>query len=374
MEDLEEALREWGWPLRWGGFGIKPRGVGGPRPVIATCPDDSKIKFQTEEYINGDNGDALADANQDFSRYTIKDTGDCFDSEVHDDGDKDDDEWVSEHILELEAFRNFIEFSMKVEVSIRSRTSPSGITIKPLFNPADDGQLASCSMWKNDFLNGFRNWTEAGNTDSPQKQLYSLLGSKGHSSHMVNCGAKLNSMKARFWKFSDPMSVGKWRAHCSRAEEKHAERAFSEFKLIAGVWNYLNKPDIKDKLVATHKEIAEWLVKFEDLYREQYPTVQKMNLGNIQWRDFMAAYFNRMLDFSKKWTDLRIGNLRTVWTTRLNQLNVQYQQAVAASGTQLATRIQNERMAVLETLDKITTWEAQLEVETSFDEEIFQRY
>ncbi|KAJ4178860.1 hypothetical protein NW755_012882 [Fusarium falciforme] len=96
MEDLEEALGEWNWPLRWGRIGIKPRGTGGPRPVTATCPNKSKIRFKTEEYINGDNGDALADANQDYSRYFMKDTGDCFDDTVDDDGDRDDDEWVCE--------------------------------------------------------------------------------------------------------------------------------------------------------------------------------------------------------------------------------------------------------------------------------------
>ncbi|KAM6532615.1 hypothetical protein FALCPG4_005669 [Fusarium falciforme] len=96
MEDLEEGLGEWNWPLRWGRIGIKPRGTGGPRPVTATCPNKSKIRFKTEEYINGDNGDALADANQDYSRYFMKDTGDCFDDTVDDDGDRDDDEWVCE--------------------------------------------------------------------------------------------------------------------------------------------------------------------------------------------------------------------------------------------------------------------------------------
>ncbi|KAM6532614.1 hypothetical protein FALCPG4_005668 [Fusarium falciforme] len=87
---------------------------------------------------------------------------------------------------------------------------------------------------------------------------------------MVNCGAKLNSMKARFWQFSDPMSVAKWQTHCSQPKKSYIERAFLEFKLIAGVWNYLNDPGIQDKLIATHKDIAEWLVKFAKLYRKQY--------------------------------------------------------------------------------------------------------
>ncbi|EEU38421.1 uncharacterized protein NECHADRAFT_88725 [Fusarium vanettenii 77-13-4] len=336
IEDLEEALGEWNWPVRWG---IKPRGTGGARPVSATCPDKSKVKFKTEEYINGDNGDALANANQDFSRYGMKDSGDCFDDAVDGNGDKDDDEWVSEHILELQAFRNFIEYSMDVQHSIRRRTTPSGITIKPLFNPSTDN-LATCSMWKKDFLDGFKKWTDAGNTETPKKQLYSLLGSKGHSSHMVNCGAKLNSMKARFWKFSDPMSKTKWEAHCSQAKKSHLERAFSEFKLIAGVWNYLNNEDIQDKLVATHKDIAKWLVKFEDLYLKEHPTAKRMHLGDIQWHDFMTEYFQAMLRFSTDWTNMRLKNLRKLWSDRLLQLNRQYQQA--ASGSRLAAQIQTQ--------------------------------
>ncbi|RSL89715.1 hypothetical protein CEP52_014828 [Fusarium oligoseptatum] len=73
-------------------------------------------------------------------------------------------------------------------------------------------------------------------------------------------------MKARFWKFSGAMSAPKWRTYCSQAEKNQIERAFSQLKLIAGVWNYLNDPDIQDKLLAIHKDIVEWLVKFENLY------------------------------------------------------------------------------------------------------------
>ncbi|RSL89704.1 hypothetical protein CEP52_014827 [Fusarium oligoseptatum] len=47
-------------------------------------------RYLSEEYIDGDNGDALANANQDYSRYFMKDTGDCFDERVDD--DRDDDE------------------------------------------------------------------------------------------------------------------------------------------------------------------------------------------------------------------------------------------------------------------------------------------
>ncbi|KAJ4178859.1 hypothetical protein NW755_012881 [Fusarium falciforme] len=179
-------------------------------------------------------------------------------------------------------------------------------------------------------------------------------------------------MKARFWQFSDPMSVAKWQTHCSQPKKSHIERAFSEFKLIAGVWNYLNDPGIQDKLIATHKDIAEWLVKFEKLYRKQYQT-KAMNLGDIQWRDFMAVYFQAMVRFSKDWTDMRIRNLREVWTERLVQLNMQYQQALAASGTRLAAQIQTQRYAVLKNLDDINKWDTKFELRTTFDEEIFQR-
>ncbi|KAM5353009.1 hypothetical protein ACJZ2D_017126 [Fusarium nematophilum] len=98
-----------------------------------------------------------------------------------------------------------------------------------------------------------------------------------------------------------------------------------------------------------------------------------MNLGDIQWRDFISQYFIQMVRFAEDWTTKRIGDVRETWTARLNQLNVQYQQAAAASGTQLATQINTERQEVLKVLDGITQWEDRFEDTIKFDEEIFQR-
>ncbi|KAH7492904.1 hypothetical protein FOMA001_g2167 [Fusarium oxysporum f. sp. matthiolae] len=89
----------------------------------------------SEEYINGDNGEALAKANNDDDKFFVNNNGgNCGSSKVDDDGDEDDEDWVS--------------------------------------------------------------WTKAGNTNTPKVELYSKLGSVIDPSDMVNCETVLNGYKA----------------------------------------------------------------------------------------------------------------------------------------------------------------------------------
>lgn len=112
----------------------------------------------------------------------------------------------AEHILELQVYRDFIEYTVLGRLS-RISGSKYGTVLPALDNTAVDA-LATCDMWKVGFVNGFPAWTKAGFTETPMKTLYNILGSVSNPSEMVNCESKLNNIKTSVSPRSIP--VGDW--------------------------------------------------------------------------------------------------------------------------------------------------------------------
>ncbi|KAL2202372.1 hypothetical protein CC79DRAFT_1326513 [Sarocladium strictum] len=110
-----------------------------------------------------------------------------------------------------------------------------------LSNNARPSELASCNLWKSAFRNGFLKWTQKGEAETPMQQLYTLLGSVKDSRDMVNCEAKLNSMKMRVWSYHDPVGKETWKDNFAKLDKASAEGAIAELQLLQGVWQYLGK-------------------------------------------------------------------------------------------------------------------------------------
>ncbi|RYP62498.1 hypothetical protein DL769_007277 [Monosporascus sp. CRB-8-3] len=321
-------------------FGTDRRS-GGVREFPVKCPNKDTFKVFSEKYINGKQGDALANANNDKRRYYLDNQGgNCFASDIADDGEKDDDDRVSEHILELQAFRDLIEYTMHGMLT-RKVGSKYGVDLPLELNTAIN--MASCPMWKDAFRNCFQAWKKAGHTETPMKYLYSRLGSIEDSSDMVNCETKLNSMKARVGLgLKDPVSVSKWDKNCARMTQKSAENAITEFELLWGVWQYHNEKNVKTKLLTVHMAVADFLQEFEKLYREQFAGAPDMDLEASHWREYMVKHFGRMLAASRGWAEGHLKQLTKDWTEHLNGLIQR-----AANGANVANDIGIAQQAIL---------------------------
>jgi hypothetical protein len=58
-----------------------------------------------------------------------------------------------------------------------------------------------------------------------------------------------------------------------------------------------------------------------------------MNLGSIQWREYMKLHFDRMLLVSSWWAEARLKELSTAWTGHVAHLTAQ-EMAGAKIGSQ----------------------------------------
>ncbi|KAM0211011.1 hypothetical protein ACHAQD_010476 [Fusarium lateritium] len=311
---LKWPFNEIQWSSDWTEDGdLEKRGTGSARSFSPRCPDNSKIKLISEPYTNGDKGEALAKQNSDDKMYYVKDgTGDCISASVEDDGKPNDGKsWVSEHVLELQTIHMFIEYSMGVQNKLRNRVSDSKISIKVPVKPTEFADM-SCSMWKDAFKNGFPEWTSRHGKDTPEKVLFTLLGSKTNSKHMINTESKINGIKARVWDFNEPVAVKIWNKKYAGTGKNTAQHAFEQLTLVEQVFGYLLKPGVNAKLVDTYEDVKIFLKDFEALYRKQYPKTPVLDLA-LLWKTFMRDLTEKQKDWVKDWLRLRTDKMHQVW-------------------------------------------------------------
>lgn len=148
----------------------------------------NKFTVRSSGYPNGGDGDELILSNGDSHRYLVKSKG-CGpnDYELVNDAKKADapGKWVSEHILELQAFPRFLE------------AAASGVFLLP--SPLGGGtqvitKSGNALIYPNMIRNNMPNW---GNSDLPSTLAMSHLGSVAHSDTMVVCESALNAIKSR---------------------------------------------------------------------------------------------------------------------------------------------------------------------------------
>ncbi|KAH7354207.1 hypothetical protein B0T11DRAFT_357537 [Plectosphaerella cucumerina] len=358
LPDPDESF----WQSFWNPvFGAR---AGETRDATFKCTDTKDtVKFVSQTYINGKQGENLRKANKDNRRYYVDNLGgSCGDVSVKDDGKmvQGKDEWVSEHILELQAFRDFALFTNL------GMLAPKTV---PVFNPyaiplsrfemTVEGGPIPCEVWSKSFIHGFPAWN-AEYKDTPMKAIYDVLGSETNSDHMVNCESKLNGMKTQVWKLNRPVANGKWNKCCSKATKAHAEASFMHFQLVLGVWMYLKNPEIHSKLIATHVEIVDTLEDFALLYAKGKPGAP-YDLGGM-WREFMTAHFERMEDRSAGWMGLRLATMKTLWNNRVAALWIQ-----AAGGIDVLSDL----LIALEVLAELRLYETLYKTVISFDADIF---
>ncbi|KAF0642197.1 hypothetical protein FPSE5266_05536 [Fusarium pseudograminearum] len=314
--DLKFPFDEMLWSSDWvADDALEKRGktYGKRREFEATCPDGiTKVAMKSFTYPSGDNGDHLADKNGDDNKYWVDNLGDCFSAIVMDNGyTGDGNQYISEHILELQSVPMFMEYTMGVQKRLRNTFSPSGLPLKAPFNP-EAHSLLTCGFWANDFTYGFYEWQNKYGNAKPVEVLFELLGSTANSIHMVNTEAKFNGKKGLIWAFNEPVADSTWTSLYARTDDATALRAFEQLMLVEQVFPYLTNPSIKTKLLSAHHDVIEFLDEYESLYRTQYPNNGPIGLSDM-WRNFMTELLSKMQQWTNNWLERRTGKMLDNW-------------------------------------------------------------
>ena len=175
------------------------RGVRAPRSYTVNAKKNdpsvaaSSFTVRSSSYYNRDDGDQLIQVNGDSSRYILKSTG-CAPAdhklEAHAPKSDAPGHWVSEHILELQAWARFLEAAISGRYLKPNGAGTTAITQAPY-----------AIVYPNMIKPSFSGWT---GTASPAEEELAWFGSVSHSNTMVVCESALNAVKSRVWLPSPP--------------------------------------------------------------------------------------------------------------------------------------------------------------------------
>ena len=166
-----------------------------PYVVNARKNDDTltakTFKVHSSSYPNGNDGDTLIAANNDNSRYLVVTNG-CgpSDYQLISAATKGQaaGQWVTEHILELQAFPRFLETAISGKYKLpRSFTRPTLVAFEPV-NQSDFSMIYPYILSEQ-----FPGWHEA---VSPAELAMAMMGSDIIPNTMVVCESTLNAIKS----------------------------------------------------------------------------------------------------------------------------------------------------------------------------------
>ncbi|KAF4550404.1 Hypothetical protein D9617_17g046720 [Elsinoe fawcettii] len=245
---------------------------------------------------------------------------------------KDVEKFAVEHILELQTMKDFVKYALVGDISVLDSRSKkwtdkipsSGVTA-----------LGTKVIPKDYFL---KPWTEpilAGkglgkigkgteSQDVPSQRVFEALGSKSNKAAFLLLNSEVNSMKALIWgrkrgmepreyktllaasanpsKYSDSGRVG-----TNPGSVELVSEWMSTFRLVVGVFQYLNHKETKSRL---WEELAS--VRAEMVNIENNGPASGVGIVAL-WDNFVPAYFQRIEEKTKEWYDKYLKDARTTF-------------------------------------------------------------
>lgn len=205
-------------------------------------------------YPNANNGDDLIAASGGLvRRYVIesKPTNKCGpeDYKLTIQGNRNSYEWVSEHIIELQAVPRFLEFMNQRMIPYIDRDH---FQLRPAPLP---------TSWATPTWSDLRDHINdpAGHMGPYGHLMLSQLGSHAWAENMVVCESTLNGIKARLWGFKAPMSMSKWRLQCSAPTDQAGLRAMSFLQHVLGVLDYLKETTVRARHKSAYEDVRDTL-------------------------------------------------------------------------------------------------------------------
>jgi hypothetical protein len=93
---------------------------------------------------------------------------------------------------------------------------------------------------------------------------------------------------------------------------------------IFGVFEYINDGGISSLFLSIFESQLQMLQQFEQLLGDNFAAGglprPNFQLTNVVWREFMTHHVDRMERFTQFWLERSLGELRTTWTSRLEEL------------------------------------------------------
>ncbi|CAN9442964.1 unnamed protein product [Alternaria alternata] len=191
------------------------------------------------------------------------------------------------------------------------------------------------------FINGFNNPIASGPSlpggfmsPVPSERIMDALGSELNTVNFVLLRTNLNGMKARIWRYLDPISDGSWLLMVASNEPREALQSIRD---AIAVFNYLNHPYVRPKLIGINRVLREEFQRASDGYNFGHPNAG-INIRDC-WDTWFREHLEDMASNTRTWVRGAITDMRRAWSP-LNNPNDQTYQARALQVNQHLDRLE----------------------------------
>ncbi|KAG9201759.1 hypothetical protein G6514_005375 [Epicoccum nigrum] len=198
------------------------------------------------------------------------------------------DEYITEHIVELQTIKQFLGEAGKNDANIKK-------FVEEWWNKELDPVKASKRPNKPPITMGDRT--------TINKMVFEALGSDNNREDFVLCHEEINGYKARIWDLKAPMALtspkkvkGKYTlaVEDAVAGKTDSNMYLSGLRATLAVFDYLNEPEVRSRLQRSVKHVG------MELENAEYLTGVKIDLAT-PWKNFMKGRMLTLEDHAQKW-------------------------------------------------------------------------
>ncbi|KAJ4354550.1 uncharacterized protein N0V89_006287 [Didymosphaeria variabile] len=220
---------------------------------------------------------------------------------------------VTEHLIELQTVKMFIESLVKktdagkVEGSWFEKwwnedLSTNAVPVGTRTNKATDLTTGN----------------DLGIQTSINDLVFQALGSMENRADFVLCDSEINTFKMRTWMKHNYMELRKFENLLEDFIEgaMHSNEVLSIFRTIFGVFSYMNKQEVKDRLIHSYENVRKELSNIPQLTQENKDLDRK-------WTAFMEGHLESIGNHGKNWLTGRYTATKAAYQSAINALVAQ---------------------------------------------------
>ncbi|OLN85019.1 Killer toxin subunits alpha/beta 4 [Colletotrichum chlorophyti] len=189
--------------------------------------------------------------------------------------------------------------------------------------PSDSRCNVPCEF----FINGFMSPIASGPSmpggfmsPVPSERIMDALGSELNTQNFVLLRTNLNGMKARIWRYADPISSGSWLLMLADSNPREALQSIRD---AITVFNYLNHSYVRPKLRGINRVLREEFQRASDAYNFGHPNA-RVNLRDC-WDEWFKEHLEDMVSNTRAWVRDAISAMRRAWSPLNNPNDEDYQ-------------------------------------------------
>ncbi|KAH6644553.1 hypothetical protein C7974DRAFT_439970 [Boeremia exigua] len=211
--------------------------------------------------------------------------------------------YIVEHIVELQSIMLFIKAAIRAKKVKGVKTLSKHVDIN-FFTKHWNTDNVQVQQKISSRPTPFTGYSPKDPLSSLNDLVFEAMGSKSNTADFVLCEQGVNSIKAKLWAHVSPNDKDKWQSVAKDAADGSipSNMHLAGLRSVLGVHNYMNDPDVEQRLQDTVKNIKTEFGNFKAITGEDVTDVKgkAVDLPAL-WVEFMTAQLQKVTESGTKW-------------------------------------------------------------------------